>query len=124
MSEATEAFVRNVVSTIPTLQPMFEEHMRDNFEEMLPHMFFGDVARWFDSELANDPKSPEAIRLAQYLESVYETAPEDVQNVIYVSFVENLENNGPGVDALGPRLKEAAKELGVLYPTDDHSSSS
>jgi hypothetical protein len=124
MSAATELFVRNVVATEPELQPLFEEHMEDNFGEMLPHMFFGDVTRWFESELSDDASRPKAVRLLRYLESIYDAAPADVKNVIDVSFVENLTVNGAGVGLLGPQLQEAARELGVLYPTDDDPTGS
>jgi hypothetical protein len=121
MSESSELFVRNTVSIFPELRQLFDEHMRDNFDQMLPHIFFGDVTRWFDARLVDDPNDPEAIRLSQYLESIYDVAPEDVQNVIYVSFVENLETNGPGAHVLGPQLRAAAEELGVLHSTDEPS---
>ena len=46
MSEQTEAFVRRLAGAWPGLRELLDEHLRVNFGEVLPHVFFGDITRW------------------------------------------------------------------------------
>jgi hypothetical protein len=39
MNEQTVAFVRSMVARLPNLSELFEEHVKDNFGEVLPHVF-------------------------------------------------------------------------------------
>jgi hypothetical protein len=119
MIDQSEDFVRDLVTRFTPLAPLLAQHLKENFGELLPHVFFGDVTRWFEGELASDAMNPEAIGLLRYLESIYDAANDDVQNVIDVSFVENLTVNGAGAHLLGPQLQEVARALGILYSTDD-----
>jgi hypothetical protein len=112
MSTSAEDFVNRVVLEVPVLGPLLEEHTNFN-QEILPHMFFGDVTRWFQEELERDPNSPDALKLLRYIESSYDQLPDDAQNVIDVSFVENLDVKSAGVRMLGPTLHEVAKDMGL-----------
>ncbi len=39
-------FMTELVAQIPELEPLYSEHMQDNFGEMLPHVLMGDVTRF------------------------------------------------------------------------------
>jgi hypothetical protein len=83
-------------------------HLDENFGELLSHGFMGDVARWF-LEHANTPTPSEDVRsLLSVLEAGLANGPPDVQELISVSFVENLPvppDNHQALAHLGPNLK-------------------
>lgn len=85
MSASTEQVARRVASAFPELQPMLEEHLDDNFGEMLPHLFFWDVTQW--AEKKAEEQSPQVDELVSLMERLYETRDLDVQNLVVVSFL-------------------------------------
>ena len=103
MSASTEAFSRLTTQAAPSLKPVLDEHLTD-FDEMLPHLYFGDVSRWVSAEIAKPSPSPEVDALLKLLESSYPQAPDDVQNLIDVSFVEMVEDDPAVVRLFGPNL--------------------
>ena len=122
MSEKTETFVRALVDRFPSLQPLFDEHVADNFGELLPHVFFGDIVRWVLSLLATAkfrPESTSGRRLTavlQLLEETYSGGDGELQELLSVSFLENLPRPGEvGAeirDQLGPSLTRQLKVIG------------
>ena len=103
MSAATEGLVRDVVANVPELQPLLAEHLADNYGELLPHVFFGDVTRWALREKAVNSLSLK--RLLTLLDASYAKGVPDVQELIAVSFLENLPPGWPA--KLGPHLAAA-----------------
>jgi hypothetical protein len=109
--------IERLVRAFPELQHTLDEHLKDN-DELLPHLFYGDVSRWFVERcLANDERAAE---FAQWLEGEFEgkvdsledqlQGRESVDNLISVSFVENLpwppDRDADRVAAvLGPRWR-------------------
>src|SRR5688572_17197555 len=93
--------VRDLVDAAPELDAVLQEHLADN-DELLPHVLFGDVTRWLGEH------GPNAAVLA-VLEHHMAAGDDDVQNVLAVSFLENLVAGEPSDDAiraaLGPRLR-------------------
>jgi len=112
MSQATEAFVQRLVIANPELQPLLDEHLEDNFGELLPHLWTSDLARHVVARYQSDGSDA----VAPLLEQLDEAAGHDpeVDEVLGVSFVELLPNPGePGAevtDLLGPRLKAMLHE--------------
>jgi hypothetical protein len=103
------AFVQHLVSAAPVLAPIYEEHLRDNFNELLPHVFFGDVTRFVISGFSDRPaRRKDAEKILALLEQAMASPTEEVLNVLSVSFCENLLGEGP-LDAiratLGPKLR-------------------
>jgi len=92
--------VRDLVASAPELNAVLLEHLADN-DELLPHVLFGDVTRWLVA------RGPDTAVLA-VLERHMDTGDDEVQNVLVVSFLENLIGE-PGWKAirraLGPRLR-------------------
>lgn len=125
MSEATIDFIERLVSSYPRLKPIFDEHVSDNFGEVLPHLFFGDltryaVSRFLEVESGALPQGleaePELRQLLNDLEDAYADGDEEVQELISVSFLENLPR--PGEEAsglrnwLGPELSAQLRVIG------------
>ena len=113
MSFGTDALVRSVEEQVPATAPLVADHI-DFYEELLPHVLFGDITRWAQDEARRDPASPALARLLELLEAAYVEGDNDVRNVLTVSFVENLDVGSPVLARLGPNLRPVAAELGLL----------
>lgn len=114
MNPESIAFTKNIAALSPRLIALIEDHLRDNFGEMLPHLFLGDVADHVVS-LSQAPSSDDRVAALHELRAIldaietgYATGPPDVQELIAASFLENLPtNNFPGSEVrkmLGPAL--------------------
>lgn len=124
MSEVTIDLIEQLVAKYARLKPTLDEHVSDNFGEVLPHLFFGDLTRYvvsllLDIESGVGPKHSEAEELRALLndlEHAYATGDEEIQELISVSFLENLPR--PGEDAsrvrawLGPELAAQMRVIG------------
>jgi hypothetical protein len=73
---------------VPELRPAYEEHLADN-DELLPHVFFGDVSRSVVSR-ASAGDSDVVARILSCLERVLTEGDEQASELVVVSFVENI----------------------------------
>ena len=109
-----DELVRDLIVAAPELDAVRREHLADN-DELLPHLLFGDVTRW----VVERGPVPELLAV---LEHHMEAGDEEVQNVIAVSFLENLLGDDPGERAvqaaLGPRLKAEFDAMENWTPDD------
>lgn len=122
MSQVTEAFVRALVDRFPGLAPVLEEHLTDNFGELLPHIFLGDVVRWVLTLMATAraegslTAQRELREFLSHLEDVYVGGNEELQELLSVSFLENLprpEEDGAEIRTqLGPTLQKQLRVIG------------
>ena len=85
MIKTTEEFCESLVSTCPELQDLLIEHISD-YDELLPNVFLGEVTRHL---LANGKGR---VRIVEHLNNSLSSGESDVENLIAVSFVENLES--------------------------------
>ena len=107
--------VAELLEHVPELKCVYDEHIND-YEELLPHVFFGDATRYVvqqakDGFLASDQPVSRILRLFE----VAMAGSEDVQELVSVSFLENLVGNEEVIRELasmmGPALKtEVAKK--------------
>jgi hypothetical protein len=106
---AQAALVDRLVRAAPALAPLVEENRAGDHDDVLPHMFLGDVARRaVENHLAGGADArAEVSTVLRLLEDEFGT-DEGVDNAIAVSFVENLPyHDEPGADIarlLGPKL--------------------
>jgi hypothetical protein len=112
-----KALVDRVVAVVPALSALLGKHRSDN-SELLPHVFFGDVTRFVVSGFADHPEHREdAEKILAVLEGAMHSPSEDVQNLVSVSFCENLLGEKPLEAiraAMGSRLRaELAKYEGA-----------
>ncbi len=121
MSEQTVSFVRSTVARFPSLSTLLEEHIKDNLGEMLPHVFFGEVARYILSLLlaargGGLPARRELRDILSYLEEAYAAGDEELRELISVSFLENLprpgEAGGEVREMVGPNLRRQLQVIG------------
>ena len=101
---------------------MLDEHIQDNFGEVLPHVFFGDLTRYVVSLFlgvvqSGDGGTQQDLRgILDFLEEAYEGGDPEVQELISVSFLEHI----PMADEagwelrkmLGPSLYEQLRIIG------------
>jgi hypothetical protein len=100
LSEQTTVFVKAIAARFPSLGSVLDEHIRDNSGEILPHVFFGDLTRhalWLLSALQVDggiTPVGELQDLLTFLEEAYSNGDKEIQELISVSFLENLPTPG------------------------------
>jgi len=105
----TREFVHDLVSAVPELRPLLDEHLADNYGELLPHVLFGDITRWVGSAVEHGVDLNAANQLLALLDSAYADHGDDVCNLITVSFLESLD---PAVvNLLSARLRAVAASL-------------
>ncbi len=110
------SFVQLLVNHFPILQGMFDEHVADNFGELLPHLFFGDLTRYCIRLSCSKGSDGGAVDLHQlqdildYLEIAYVEDSEVVGELIAVSFLEDLprgNEDGSNIrQMVGPSLRK------------------
>lgn len=121
MSEQTVLFIRSFVARFPGLSAVLDEHTKDHFGEILPHVFFGDITRYvlalFSAESHGGGLSPrrELLQILDFLEEVYSGGDEELQELISVSFLEDLprwdEECSQVRELVGPNLR---RQLDVI----------
>jgi len=116
MSESTIELVDKLVERLPALQPLLREHLADNFGEVLPHVFFGDLTRYVVAELVRSDNPGAVQPILDELEVAFSAGDELVAELIAVSFLENLPQQGEAGDSirglLGPRLRSQLGRIG------------
>jgi hypothetical protein len=125
VSEVTIDFIEGFIRGYPRLKPIFEEHVSENFGEVLPHVFFGDLTRYLVSrflEVESGARSQrreaasELRSLVNDLEDAYADGDEEIQELISVSFLEELprpDEVGSGLRTwLGPGLTAQLRVIG------------
>ncbi|RIK03679.1 MAG: hypothetical protein DCC49_13905 [Acidobacteria bacterium] len=123
MSEATIDLIDRLVARFPPLEPILREHIADNFGEVLPHLFFGDLTRFVVQQYCEQMSSDSGPRAAtdskpivgellDALEDEFTHGTSEVQELIAVSFLENLPARGERGEGIRELLgREMASEL-------------
>jgi hypothetical protein len=93
-----------VVKSFPALRPLFDEHLRD-YDELLPHVFFGDISRWVEKMLVKRGHERTLQRFFVELETIY-GKDDRAENVIAASLLENLWDHPEVRTYLGPKLQK------------------
>ncbi|HEV3024273.1 MAG TPA: hypothetical protein VGX76_17480 [Pirellulales bacterium] len=90
----------------------FEEHRRD-YGEVLPHVFFGDLTRFVQVAFGCSRSSPArqiGSQIIRLLELGISSTDERLQELVSVSFLEDLDHDHAAFDDivanLGPTLKK------------------
>ena len=93
------------VDAAPSLGPVLQDHL-DSFDELLPHVFFGEVTRWAVLRYEDALDDREVASVLDLLER--EFASGRATELIAASFLENLprsDQSGAGIrQRLGPQL--------------------
>jgi hypothetical protein len=111
---AQRAFIDRLLEQMPEFGVAFRDHV-DYHETVLPHVLMGDFTRWTIEQYrraAQQDNEARAVLLRAFgfLESEYATDRQGgVQELISVSFLENLHQAGADLEGiaaqLGPKLR-------------------
>ena len=100
-----------VVQVAPQFAPVLDEHLRD-YDAILPHVLMPSLLGFIGARIVG-PEAPvdaTVVRLLELLEAEVVGEDPDTQNLIAVSFLENLEAEpffGQLYPMLGPNLRAA-----------------
>jgi hypothetical protein len=109
-----DTVVPRLVTEIPELCALYNEHLHD-YGELLPHVFLGDVTRFvitaFECSINRQDMlrlCDGAMRILSLLERAMSSSDEKLQELVSVSFLENLNHTSKTYTQirarLGPRL--------------------
>ena len=111
----------------PDIRRLLNEHLQD-YDELLPHVFFGELTAWFEERWPKrheQSTSTEIQRVLGQLELGLADGDDAVQNVIAVSFIENLWElwtDAEFLALLGPKMKHELITMRDWYDTHGRSS--
>ncbi len=88
---------------------VYSEHIEDN-DILLTHVFFGDVTRFFVQEVQGGEAGDFVRRILAISENALEFGSTEVQELISVSFVENLVEYDDVLDIITPQLGSKFKK--------------
>jgi hypothetical protein len=95
-----------LVTSFPWLTEAYHEHLREN-SELLPHVLMGDITRLV-AAFAGDVSRRDSLRLLMsQMDRALRTGGEEVQELITVSFVQNLMGEAAALRALRPLMGSA-----------------
>ncbi|MBI2387938.1 MAG: hypothetical protein HYV14_18275 [Elusimicrobia bacterium] len=103
-----ENFVQELLATAPETRGIYQKHLEDN-GEALPHVFLGDVTR-FVIDSYRTTNTGLLSRLLDFLERAVSSPDDKLQELVVVSFLENLHQAGEDYEGvkrlLGPNLRK------------------
>lgn len=106
-----ENVTEGLLQSAPELQSLLDEHIQQ-YDELLPHVFFGDVTRFVMDRVRTEGRAAnrDAVvrRILGFLEEAMTSSDENVQELVSLSFLENLDPSDPAYEELkamlGPNL--------------------
>ncbi len=101
-------FVRLLLKSVPELRPIYIEHLED-YDEILEHVFMGEVTRFATKEFINNPNSESLHRLLSFLDKAYTTVDKNLKELISVSFLENLSGDEKCYEGIFNILSDSLK---------------
>jgi hypothetical protein len=84
MSTTTNQFCELLVEQAPDTKPLLDEHLCD-YDDLLPNVFLGEITRY----VLSDGLGRTAI--VEFLERQFRQMGPEVEELIAVSFIENIE---------------------------------
>jgi hypothetical protein len=109
---STGDLLRDLQAAHPAIAALVATHLADH-DEVLPHLLMADITRWLVA------RGPQPAVLA-ILDRHFSEGDEHVQDVIALSFLENLLGEDTVVRwALGPRLAAAFRRMENWRPDAD-----
>ncbi len=110
LSVAQEMF-QQICEIHPAFKTHYSEHLRD-YDELLPHLFMGDISRLVEQFILLDDRHDDVRRCCDILEQFFKDSDADIRNLISVSFLEMLAYEEEVLPCLRSFLSpEMAKDL-------------
>lgn len=113
------ALITKIIQIDPELQSLFNTHLADNEGEFLPYVFLGELTLWLNKMYSDNEKDLKVRELVKRITGIMEEdfihGDNSTQELIAVSFVENLPSTGQAGASirqfLGPILEEQYRLL-------------
>lgn len=113
MSDDEKSFMAGLASKFEPLEAEMNEHLQDNFDEMLPHPLMVDYCR---VTLKAEPDTIWIRQLLSELEENFSEVNDDgIRNVIAVSFVEHLPSPDSEHAIIGMLGKKLRKQYDIIF---------
>jgi hypothetical protein len=96
-------FIEELLQVEPALKAVFGAHICDN-DEVLPHVFMGDVTRFIIAAAERKNADSMLPKLINFLEVQLATGGDEIENLISVSFIENLTGEVEAISVLIPMM--------------------
>jgi hypothetical protein len=107
MNSTPNSLVKALAAEVPELHDLLEEHIHD-YDEILPHVFFGDLTAWV---IRQDPSSSASLdRVLAMLDEAFGSGSTAVEELVYVSFLEGLRVDPALRKHFGPHLSQGLDE--------------
>ena len=103
-------FVNELYEAVPSLTAIIDEH-EEFFDEVLPHIVMSDITRWSDQRLRERGPDAEVSCLLELLEIGMRDRGDEIAELVHVSFLENLPDETPVLELLGPNLREGLRQI-------------
>ena len=103
-------FIEELLRLLPQLKSIYNEHLADNDDTLLPHVFMGDVTRFVIAETKKSKRRDILQRLFVHLEEGLKGGPKEVKELIVVSFVENLTGETAVLKTIKPLMRPLLKK--------------
>lgn len=109
--------IAQLLERVPELRSTYDAHVHD-YDELLPHVFFGDVTRYVVQQVRSGEMGPSKPvgRLLECLERCMASGDDQVKELVSVSFIENLAEYDDVLAVLrgllGPKLEKELKNHG------------
>jgi hypothetical protein len=81
----TIEFCQKLAEQVPETEAILQEHFND-YDQLLPNVFFGDLTRYILSD------RPGRLKIVEFLEQSFHQHGSEIEELIAVSFIENLES--------------------------------
>ena len=98
----TAAFVEGLVRDVPQLSDAYREHLNDNFGELLPHVFLGDVTRWVVAVSQKRTDHDALATLLARMDAILSDPSHPCRELVLASFVENLGGETEALKVIRP----------------------
>ena len=113
-----DSFIGLLRSSVRGVDDLYRKHV-ECYDELLQHVFFGDLTRFVLSEAQTHGKESSVLRqIMPLLEAGMGSDDEKLQELIAVSFLENLLPEDGGFEVVrawfGPKLEEQYLKFGYL----------
>ena len=111
------SFIKLLLENVPELKSVYDEHI-DDYDEFLEHVLMGDVTRFAEVLYKNDPNSECLVRLLSFLDKAFLTKDKKLQELISVSFLENLSRDDECYFGIRQLLSDVLRQKLSLYESN------
>ena len=107
-------FIEYLISEIPQIKDIYNEHIND-YDELLMHVLFGDITRFAVSLYKKNSNDETLKKLLLILDEGFTTSDKKLQELISVSFLENLDQSEDYYNGIKDMLSNRLRNELILY---------